>query len=440
MTPVTTLLANAKSLLAAGQRARALPLFEQALSQTPTDLGLRQTVAELNAQLGRTQRAVAHYAHACEDYALRGQSLEAIALCKRILALDPAHEETQARLAELYAGRPSATFEVDDDWNEPTDPSVGRLAAPLDAAAFRPPAPPPSPDELAEPDAADLVTEPTLRPQPPAGGLPRIPLFSALSPAEFIAVLRGAVEPKAFDAGEPIVTEGDDGDAMFAIVQGQVSVERERDGRRQVVDEMRDGDVFGEVALLSNTKRTVTVRAKSPTVVLRFERSAMQDVMRRSPTVARAVDEFCRARLLANWLRASPLFRPLNPKERSELRRQLEPRTAKPGEVLVEAGTQGDSVFFLVRGRCTVVGAQGERYPDMTEGDSFGEISVIRKVPATTTVRAVTDCVLLRLPRAGALTSVLQHPKVLPVVERVVAERLQRTAELLGLGEDGTGS
>lgn len=439
MNDAATLLSNARTLLSAGQRARALPLFEKALTLNPADLSLRQTVADLNAQVGRTQRAVAHYAHACEDYALRGQSLEAIALCKRILTLDPGHQETQARLAELYAGRPAPDeAEPDDEWNEPTDPSVRPLTTPLELGAFRPPPPPPTDDDVLELGEADVVAETTLRPQPPPGGLPRIPLFSALSPSEFIAVLQGAVEAKAFDPGEAIVTEGDDGDAMFAIVQGAVTVEREVTGRRQVVDGMRDGDVFGEVALLANTKRTVTVRAQTPTVVLRFERSAMQDVMSRSPTVAQAVDDFCRSRLLANWLRASPLFRPLNPQERAGLRRQLEPKTAAPGEVLVEAGAQGDSVYFLVRGRCTVVGAQGERYPDMTEGDSFGEISVIRGIPATATVSAATECVLLRLPRAGALTSVLQHPRVRPIVDRVIAERLQRTAELLGLsGVDG---
>lgn len=434
-TDLPSLLSNARTLLSAGQRARALPLFEKALAEAPADLVLRQTVADLNAQLGRTARAVTHYAHACEDYALRGQSLEAIALCRKILALDPHHQETQARLADLYAGRPAA--DDDPSWAEPTAPSARALAVPLDVGSFRP-APPPLEEEAVLELTEVAVAEPTLRPQPPPGGLPRIPLFSALSPPEFIAVLQGAVEAKAFDPGEAIVTEGEDGDAMFAIVQGQVTVERELPERRQVVDTMRDGDVFGEVALLSRARRMVTVRAKVPTVVLRFERSAMQEVMQRSPTVAQAVEDFCRTRLLANWMRASPLFRPLSGTERAELRRQLEPLTSSAGTALVEAGALGDSVYFLVRGRCTVVGAQGERYPDMVEGDSFGEISVIRGIPATATVRAATDCVLLRLPRAGALTSVLQHPRVKPVVERVITERLQRTAELLGLqaGED----
>ncbi len=421
---------DALLLLKQGQRPLALPLFERVLLHRPQDLTLRQTVADLNAQLGMRGKAVAHYARAVEDFALLGKSMQAVALCRRILELDPQHAETQRRLAELYAkGQPPQ--DAADLWEEPTLPAFQPAPPLLDLQQFRTTPPPPPPDAV-ESWSAMGGEEPTVVPQLPSAPLPRIPLFSSLSPREFVAVLEGAVEAKAFEPGETILKEGDADDAMFAVVQGAVSVERELHGQLVRLDRLREGDVFGEVALLAKVKRTATVRAEEPTVALRFERAAMLQVLSHSPQVAKTVDDFCRARLLANYLRASPLFGGLSVVERTELRHQFEPVTATAGQVLVEAGLPQDAVFLIVRGRCSVQGVHFEQYPDMVEGDSFGEISVMRQIPATATVTALADCLLLRLPRAGALTSALQHPAVKPLVDRVIAERLSRTDELLG--------
>lgn len=421
---------DAMLLLKQGQRPLALPLLERVLLHRPHDLTLRQTVADLNAQLGMRAKAVAHYARAVEDFALLGKSMQAMALCRRILELDPHHADTQERLAELFAkGEPPK--DAADFWEEPTAPSFQTPPPLLDLQQFRTMPPPPPPDAVDDWEPLE-GEEPTVVPDLPKAPLPRIPLFSSLSPREFVAVLEGAVEAKAFEQGELILHEGDSDDAMFALVQGAVSVERVIDGQVVSLDRLFEGDVFGEVALLAKVKRTATVRAVEPTVVLRFERASMQAVMEHSPQVAKTVDDFCRARLLANYLRASPLFGGLSPAERTELRHQFEPMTAKAGQVLVEAGLPQDAVFLIVRGRCSVEGVHFEKYPDLVEGDSFGEISVMRQIPATATVTAQTDCLLLRLPRAGALTSALQHPAVKPLVDRVISERLSRTDELLG--------
>ncbi len=420
---VETLRKDAHGLLRQGQRLAALPLLEKLLEATPDDLTLLQYVADLSAQLGRKAEAVSLYARACEAYARRGYSMHAMALCRCLIALDPTHARTQELLATLFADQPGVE--------------------PGDEAPVVPPAPGPPPLEFTqfrrEGPGASPSTQPSLEgladatvvPAPPPLRLPRIPLFSSLSPSEFIDVLQGAVTARAYDGGELVVREGDADDAMFAVVQGSAVVERSHHGKISTLDTFHEGDFFGEVALLAQTRRTVSVRAAQPLVTLRFERSAMQRAMAHSPAVARTVDVFCRARLLANWLRASPLFRGLNATERAELRQRFEPMTAKAGQVLIHAGAPGEAVYLLVRGRCSVEGVHFEQYPELVEGDSFGEISVIRGGSATATVTALGDCLLLRLPKAGALTSALQHPAVRPLVDRIIEERLYRTDQLL---------
>jgi CRP-like cAMP-binding protein len=70
-------------------------------------------------------------------------------------------------------------------------------------------------------------------------------------------------------------------------------------------------------------------------------------------------------------------------------------------------------------------------YPELREGDVFGEISLILGKPVTATVRAVVPSVVLRLDRAAFETHILSKPNMRGALMRVGTERLQRTAKLL---------
>src|SRR5205085_11110612 len=118
--------------------------------------------------------------------------------------------------------------------------------------------------------------------------LPAFPLFLQLGRAAFLAV---AAQAKLRNArkDETIVTEGDDGAAMFAIVHGAVKVVRDGADGEQQLARMDDGAFFGEMALLAQSPRLATVKADEDTQLLEFTREAMDDVIRRHPTVGKAV-------------------------------------------------------------------------------------------------------------------------------------------------------
>ncbi|MEL7344985.1 MAG: Crp/Fnr family transcriptional regulator [Pseudomonadota bacterium] len=78
----------------------------------------------------------------------------------------------------------------------------------------------------------------------------------------FEQLLEGFATPVWLKANEALFFEGDDGDAMFVVRSGalEVSVSSE-DGRKLVLDIIRPGSVFGEIALFDPGPRTATVRA-----------------------------------------------------------------------------------------------------------------------------------------------------------------------------------
>ncbi len=419
---------RAALLMQKGKLSAALEQWQRIVKAAPADLGARQKVGDLYARLGQKSEAVAAYLDAMERYASGGQFFKAIALAKVILSIDSSHATAQQKLAALY--------------------SKTRAPAPAQKAAAAPPAMAPlelgnfgsfreieletgpaAPGEVEEELLLEVVAEPEPEAPPPAmegGALPVIPLFSQLERDEFMAVLKNGMEVHAYSPGMNIVAEGDSGSGMFAIVQGQVAVLH--DDRK--VAQMGEGDFFGEMALISRSKRLATVRAETHVVALEFPRGAMEQLFKQHPGVAVALDAFYRERLLANLMRCSPLLQPLSADEKIELAGKFEVKTFEPGHVILIQGQPGDGLYLIIRGHVGVMDRSGQRYPTLQEGDAFGEISIATGRPVTAHVRAESQVVALRLPNDVVREKVLTHPGVRPLLDGMVEERLARSRAL----------
>lgn len=82
---------------------------------------------------------------------------------------------------------------------------------------------------------------------------------------------------RAFPAGATIVEEGERGEDAFIVVSGTCEAYRVVDGERQVLRTMGAGDVFGEMAILTEATRTASVDAVDAVTVLVISRAAMAE-------------------------------------------------------------------------------------------------------------------------------------------------------------------
>ena len=90
--------------------------------------------------------------------------------------------------------------------------------------------------------------------------LSRVPLFSSV-PTDQIREIAGLFTKKLYHKGDVICRQGEPGDAMYVIHSGTVAVFKETDGQRFFVSELKRGNFFGEMSLLSGVHRNSTVEA-----------------------------------------------------------------------------------------------------------------------------------------------------------------------------------
>jgi MFS family permease len=89
-------------------------------------------------------------------------------------------------------------------------------------------------------------------------------------------------------------------------------------------------------------------------------------------------------------LRAVTVFDPLPLPALEQLATGLRPRHVPAGEVVYRQGDTGDGCFVIEQGSAEVIG-DGIRIATVGPGELVGEIALLRRVPRTATVRAVTE-------------------------------------------------
>ena len=86
-------------------------------------------------------------------------------------------------------------------------------------------------------------------------------------------------------AGEQIIREGDAGDKMYLVVDGEMSVSKAVNGERKAIAKLESGDVFGEIALVSSQPRTADVFAVTDAKLLSLDWKTLERLRRLSPFI-----------------------------------------------------------------------------------------------------------------------------------------------------------
>ena len=110
--------------------------------------------------------------------------------------------------------------------------------------------------------------------------LKQIPLFTSLDRRELAAIER-LLYRREYAVGEDVFRQGAPGAGMYIVERGSVEIIYQPAG--QVLAQLGEGEFFGEIALLNETPRSATARARTPATLLCIFRPDLLSLVERSP-------------------------------------------------------------------------------------------------------------------------------------------------------------
>lgn len=89
-----------------------------------------------------------------------------------------------------------------------------------------------------------------------------------------------------YENGEVIVHQGDVGDCMFVVQDGEVEIVREEDGREIHVGSAGRNEVLGEMAIFDRQPRSATIKAKGRARILTLDKRNFLRRINEDPSLA----------------------------------------------------------------------------------------------------------------------------------------------------------
>jgi CRP/FNR family transcriptional regulator, cyclic AMP receptor protein len=115
--------------------------------------------------------------------------------------------------------------------------------------------------------------------------LRRIPMFAGIESSR-LKLLAYTSDVVTYQASQVLFKKGDVGDAAYVIIKGDAEVVIASDTGEIPIAILRDGALVGEIAILCDTPRTATVRAKGELKALRIRKEPFFELLHQFPEMA----------------------------------------------------------------------------------------------------------------------------------------------------------
>ncbi len=272
-----------------GRYPEALTYLHMATEENPGSAEVQYELGSLYRQVDQYERAIVHLEEAIRlrsdfvdaynqlgiTYHDQGKYIEALTVFKATIQLEPANAHhfynlgtTQKILRDYVSARESF-----------------RTALKL------------------KPDYSEARTQLEILEKALATGVVRvlenIPLLSKMT-LEQSVLLANRIKVHEFKPGQIVFHMGEMGDTFYVIEAGEVEVLAPDIGTQPsgVINRLKEGDFFGEIALLRAVPRTATIRVVKPTRLLAINREDFDFVRDKYPSIAHGVAETSSLRLL----------------------------------------------------------------------------------------------------------------------------------------------
>lgn len=213
---------------------------------------------------------------------------------------------------------------------------------------------------------------------------------------------------------------------VFILVVGEVEASAGEDAGRTHIANIKQGELFGEIAALFGMPRICDITVTRPSVVLDIPSEVLRSIVEARAELRDAVMKRFRDRITETALRGVPLFRYLPDDSMQTLIKHSSLIGIPPGSIIVQEGEMGDAFYTVIYGSLRVSHIVNEKHLNLAllhPGDYFGEWSLLTGALRNATVSALTPCELVCVERAALLDVIQSNPEVRDRIDLVAHNR-----------------
>lgn len=219
-------------------------------------------------------------------------------------------------------------------------------------------------------------------------------------------------------------------DKMYLLLDGEINLI----ANDKVIGIVRKGEIFGEMASISQTPRSAAAVAKIDCRVASLDEKQFQSALRKRPDFALMLMSVMIGRIRSAIGQLTPGGAALDAKPGESavfdktalaiLARALSQTTVRYAKstAIVKEGQVGVLMYVVLEGHLSV-SIQGKLVEKIGPGGVFGEMALVDRTPRLATVAAETPCVLLAIARNTFLDLIRASPEFAVSLLGAVGER-----------------
>jgi len=267
------------------------------------------------------------------------------------------------------------------------------------------------------------------RRQAAIAALAALDCLRGVSPTE-LAVLYERGVFRAFPSGATVIGQRRGFRYLFFLLRGSLQLRlRDKDGHEVLMGVLGQGDCFGEGPLFGKFFRHMSALTQSVCYLLQIEIAALRDELATLPLLTTALRQVYRRRMIDATLARIPVLSQLLPLERIAIASRLQPRHVPRGTLVVKQGEPADALYLIESGQ-VIIEQSGQTIASLSEGDLFGEISLLTGSTHRATARTLTTTDLLVLPGTDFYRLIQQYPTLEAELRTIAERRLKHLAAI----------
>ncbi len=237
-----------------------------------------------------------------------------------------------------------------------------------------------------------------------------------------------------FKDGQCISKVGQPAKSLYIIISGAVSGYLTIKGKRTYLGDIKENNICGETAYFTGGRRTAEMIANGETEVFELPYALLDRFKSEQPAFNKRIENLYKSRMLIKQLALTDLFSSVTPNCRSWVAARMKPVAIKAGQLLMPYNENTTDLYMVRSGKLAVtlmISGQERLLKTIETGGIVGETAIVANKKRTASVRAITNCVLMKLNAEDYQAFYAQSKPIQQALEAIKKRHVEETLDLM---------